>query len=93
MDSFIKIKSIIKKEENYVKRKSETIGGMWTVESWEKDDIVFSIMDEGYIERIYVKDTLEVIKRYDNRLVFKLGTYEDLVELEERLGWYVCSII
>lgn len=43
-------------------------------------------MDEGYTERIYVKDTLEVIKRYDNRLVFKLGTYEDLVELEERLG-------
>lgn len=41
MDSFIKIKSIIKKEENYVKRESETIGDMWTVESWEKDDIVF----------------------------------------------------
>lgn len=86
MDSFTRVKSIIKKEENYVERKSETIGGMWTVESWKKDGIIFSIMDEGYTERIYIKDTLEVIKRYDNRLVFKLGTYEDLVELVERLS-------
>lgn len=86
MDSFTRVKSIIKKEENYVERKSETIGGMWSVESWKKDDIIFSIMDEGYTERIYIKDTLEVIKRYDNRLVFKLGTYEDLVELVERLS-------
>lgn len=86
MDSFTRVKSIIKKEENYVERKSETIGGMWTVESWKKDDIIFSIMDEGYTERIYIKDTLEVIKRYDNRLVFKLGTYENLVELVERLS-------
>ena len=86
MDSFTRVKSIIKKEENYVERKSETIGGMWAVESWKKDDIIFSIMDEGYTERIYIKDTLEVIKRYDNRLVFKLGTYEDLVELVERLS-------
>lgn len=86
MDSFTRVKSIIKKEENYVERKSETIGGMWTVESWKKDDIIFSRMDEGYSERIYIKDKLEVIKRHDNRLIFKLGTYEDLVELVERLS-------
>ena len=85
MGSFDRVKSIVKKSENYIERKTPSIGGVWTVESWQKDDIIFSIMDEGYTERIYIRDTLDVIKRYDNRLVFKLGNYEDLNELAERL--------
>lgn len=78
MDNFRRVKLAVKKSENYVKRNTPTIGGMWTVDSWELDGVVFSLMDEGYTERIYVKDKLEVIKRYDNKLIFKTGNYEDL---------------
>jgi hypothetical protein len=46
--NFDKIKNAIKTDENYVPRNFQTIGGMWTVDTWKKDDMIFQLMDEGY---------------------------------------------
>jgi len=83
MEDFIRVKLAVQKRENYVERNSKTVGGRWTVDSWELNGVVFSVMDEGYTERIFVKGKLEVIKRYDNKLLFKMGSYEDLEVLAD----------
>lgn len=45
---FYKLYAIIRKPENYVPRDYQTIGGMWTVDTWRKGDVTLKIMDEGY---------------------------------------------
>lgn len=42
------IVNIVKTGEHYVPRGYETIGGMWTVDMWRKDDVVVRLLDEGY---------------------------------------------
>lgn len=77
MDSFVDfklIKSKIKTQQNYIKRNCETIGGMWTVDTWENNGIIYQVMDEGYTERIFIPEVLDVIKNYNNDIVFKIGS-------------------
>ncbi len=51
----------IKIKENFVPRDYKTIGGMWTVETWQKDDFKVQLMDEGY--------TLVLLKMNDENKV------------------------
>lgn len=51
----------IKIKENFVPRDYKTIGGMWTVETWQKDDFEVQLMDEGY--------TLVLLKMNDENKV------------------------
>ena len=45
---FYSIQRIIKTNENYVPRPYQTIGGRWTVDTWQVGDVKYQIMDEGY---------------------------------------------
>lgn len=38
----------VKQPEFYVPRDYQTIGGMWTVDTWQKGNIRVQLMDEGY---------------------------------------------
>lgn len=61
---FHEIKSILKKDENYNNRNYKTIGGRWTVDSWNVRGIKLQQMDEGYTSKILYKNA-EVIQGYN----------------------------
>ncbi len=53
----------VKQEKNYIPRNYETVGGMWTVDRWEKNGVVYRLMDEGYTTRISCKESgLDVLE-------------------------------
>lgn len=63
VDLFRKVREYIRQDENYVPRKHETIGGMWTTDTWRKKGIVYQLTDEGYTSRIFSKELeLDVIE-------------------------------
>jgi hypothetical protein len=82
---FCEIRSIVKTSENYVPRDYKTIGGMWTVDTYKKSNVMFQIMDEGYTTRI-ITDEVEVICNYNNDIEIKKGTIEILEEILKHLG-------
>lgn len=53
---FIKITQIVKQDENYVPREYQTVGGMWTVDTYKKGDVTVQLMDEGWTLRLASKD-------------------------------------
>lgn len=50
--AFERIVQAVKHKDHYVPRDFQTIGGMWTVDIWRRDDITVQLMDEGYTTRI-----------------------------------------
>lgn len=85
---YSKLKSIIRTEQNYIPRNYQTIGGMWTVDTYEYKGVKFQLMDEGYSSRIFSPE-VEVLEhwQHDKGTVFefKRGTDKDLSELLKRL--------
>ena len=77
MNTFDTIFHSIAQKENYVPRNYKTIGGMWTVDTWEKDGVKVQLMDEGYTRKIY-SDCVEVTFNEFNGMVFYKGSLEDL---------------
>jgi hypothetical protein len=80
--AFIEIFSNIRYDENYVPRNYQTIGGMWTVDTWQKNGITIQLEDEGYTKAI-LTDNLQVRLNYDNSLSFSKGSVEDLLILHD----------
>lgn len=74
-----KIVNAVKTGEHYVPRGYETIGGMWTIDMWRKDDVVVRLLDEGYTT-IITAPGLRVVDS-GNGTVFEQGTVEDLEKL------------
>lgn len=71
----------VKKEENYIPRNYQTIGGMWTVDTWKKDGVTVQVMDEGYTTKVF-SDSFEVIIGYNGKeyVRFEKGSVNDLNE-------------
>ncbi len=44
--------SQVKQPQYYVPRDYKTIGGMWTIDTWKRDEITVQVMDEGYTTRV-----------------------------------------
>ena len=44
---FWELHDCVRKDENYIPRDYQTVGGMWTVDTWKKGDLVLQLMDEG----------------------------------------------
>ncbi len=80
MDELVKIfyqlKEKVKTSENYVPRDYQTIGGMWTVDTYKIDRLIYQLMDEGYSERIF-NDHFELYCNYNNEVTLNNGTLED----------------
>lgn len=50
------VRGVIKLPENYKPRGYQTIGGMWNVDTWQYQGVLFQIMDEGWFEQIIFGD-------------------------------------
>lgn len=76
---FNQIENIIRREENYIPRTYKTVGGMWTVDTYKKDDVTLQLMDEGWTTRIFN----EHVTAIDSGGHFKIekGSLNDLEEL------------
>lgn len=78
---FNKVKSTIKNKNNFLEKGFTSLGGVWCVDTWVKDDIVFQVMEEGYTERIFIKEKLDVIKNFDNSIKYIVGNKNCLEDL------------
>ena len=85
LDMFHSIARIVHQVDNYIPRDYKTIGGMWAVDTYKKDGVIFQLLDEGYTERIYVKDKLDVYKYYNDEIEFKKGDVDDIQQVLEKL--------
>ena len=80
------VKMIVKKDGNYINRDYKTIGGCWTVDTWMYNEVWFQLMDEGYTDRVYLKNKLDVYKNYKDDLFFKKGDINTLKEVLEGIN-------
>ena len=85
---FNQIEYIVRKSENYVPRNYQTVGGMWTVDTYKKGDVTFQLMDEGYTSVIRTEDVIVTDGRKDGKQViwFDRGGLQDLHIVFERLS-------
>lgn len=86
MNAFDTVWTVIRTDENYVPRNFQTVGGMWTVDTWKKDGVTIQLMDEGYTQRIFAED-LDVTQGYKfgkTVLEFKKGNEETLETLKKQ---------
>lgn len=77
---FFELKNQLKEQNNYIPRNYKTIGGMWTVETWQKDNLRLQIMDEGYTTVISFIQNDNVLWQAVESV--KGFTYENISELE-----------
>ena len=77
MDAFDTIWNNVNHKENYVPRTFQTIGGMWTVDTWKRDGVTIQLMDEGYTRRIF-SDCVDVFYNEFNGMRFNKGSEQDL---------------
>jgi hypothetical protein len=75
------LKLILKNEKNYISRDHGTMGGLFTVDTWEFHEVFYQLMDEGYSERIFKKNVIDVIQTYNREPVYYIGTEKDLQEV------------
>ncbi len=70
--------SLVKTKDNYVPRDYQTIGGMWTVDTWKIKDITVKLMDEGYTT-VLESPTLKVVTGYNGKEYcnFEVGSEEE----------------
>ena len=81
---FYKIVRLVKTKENYVPRNYQTVGGMWTVDTYKLGNATVQLMDDGYTlvliaPEIHIIDTV-------NDFEPKKGTEKDLKELYKMLA-------
>lgn len=69
----------------YVPRNYQTIGGMWTVDTYRYDDITLQIMEEGWFLKI-VSLNFIASERSDHFEIEK-GTIKDLEQLMNKLSY------
>lgn len=81
---FKQITRVVKRSENYVPRDYQTIGGMWTVDTYKVGDITVQLMDEGYTNKL-ITPTIEAIETGSS---FRLerGSLQDFEETLKLLG-------
>jgi hypothetical protein len=63
IEHFDNLIGLIKQDEFYVPREYQTIGGMWTIDTWERDGVRYQLMDEGYTQ-VITADNLKVVEGY-----------------------------
>ncbi len=70
-------------DKNYVPRSYKSIGGMWTVDTWEKDGVKAQLLDEGSTRKIF-SETIVCSENYYGEISFDKGTENDLFSLSQR---------
>ena len=83
--SFELVYSMVAQDANYQPRPYVTMGGMWTVDTWQRDDVTAQLMDEGWSRRLRAPG-LDVSQSGMNPVQFREGTQQLLQELAARLA-------
>jgi hypothetical protein len=76
---FNQIEDIVRQTIHYEPRNYQTVGGMWTVDTYKKGDITLQVMDEGFTVRV-ITDKVSAMNRGGYFEVSK-GTVEDFEEV------------
>lgn len=81
------IVSILKKSENYVPRDYQTIGGMWTADTYALNGYKLRIEDEGYTQ-VLLNDaaTFLAYRNHKDEITFRHGSVEDFEAMAEHFG-------
>lgn len=70
---------------DYVPREHQTIGGMWTVDTWRLDDVSVTVEDEGYTSSI-IGPEIKVSHTYLKEPIFHKGDLMGLVQVTNKLS-------
>lgn len=82
---FNRVWEIIRKDENFIPRNYQTIGGMWTTDTWKKHGIRALLQDEGYT-RALVTETVTAYQTGDHPMMFLRGSKDELREEIEQFN-------
>jgi hypothetical protein len=74
---FNEIYRFVRKDQNFIPRNYQTIGGGWTVDTWKLNDVTVQLMDDGYTTVIF-NENVYVYQTCTNPLVFTKGDEENL---------------
>jgi hypothetical protein len=83
--AFYKVWNHVRQEAFYLPRTAPTVGGMWTVDTWQRDGITAQLMDEGWTQVIRT-EMLHAIQSGSDPVVIKQGTADDLVMLARKIS-------
>ena len=80
---------LVKKREYYVPRNYQTIGGMWTTDTYERDCVRVQVMDEGYSTSVSAENLRVFIlwdaKNNEDYIRFEIGNVEVVENLLKTL--------
>lgn len=80
--------NFVRQHGKIVPRDYQTIGGMWTVDTWTHEELPgvrVQLMDEGYTHAVYTED-LYVVSTHGRPVNFARGGAEHLELLVERVN-------
>lgn len=63
-----------------------SVGGFWTVLTWEYKGVIANLMDEGYTKRLYFNPDvvkLDVVEKYDGTIEYTVGNEDVLKSVYE----------
>lgn len=75
--------NVLRDRKYYVPRDYQTIGGMWTTDTYKHNGVTLQVMSEGYELRI-LSEGLDIIKtttNFSEELTFKKGSKSNLEEV------------
>ena len=70
-------------DKNYVPRPYKSVGGVWTVDTWEKDGVKVQLLDEGSTKKI-CSETIICSENYNGEISFAKGGENELLSLSQR---------
>lgn len=78
--SFDSIWQLVKRSNCFVPPQHNTIGGMWSVDTWTMGDVTIQLMDEGWTRRI-ITPSFIAVQSGNREVEMTNGTPEDVVLL------------
>src|SRR5690554_1296274 len=74
----------IKLRQHYVPRDYQTIGGMWTTDTYKHNGVTLHVSSEGYENRIFSEsvDAVQIYRNSGEELTFKKGNVEELLKIK-----------
>ena len=85
VEAFVILYSKVKLRGNFVPRDYQTIGGMWTVDTYRLGNVLAQSMDEGYTDKL-LSDKVVVYRYSNGKMEYTKGTAQDLIDLVGELN-------
>lgn len=69
----------VRQTKYHIPRNHQTIGGMWTVDTYKRNDVTVQIMDEGYTIKLITPHIIAT--EFGDKLTIEKGALEDFERL------------